>query len=583
MSEAKRRLAAILSADVAGYSRLMGSDEEGTITTLKDCRDVFRSAIGAHYGRVVDTAGDSVLAVFESVVEAVRCAIEVQDQLVKVNQDRPEDRRMLFRIGVNLGDIVEEQDGKVYGDGVNVAARLEALARPAGLVISGTAFDQVDDKLDYVFASMGEQTVKNIARPIRAYRLDQETTVDGTVETPALPAKPSIAVLPFTNMSGDTEQDYFADGITEDLITDLSRFSGLFVIARHSSYAFKNTTSNMREIGSELGVRYLVEGSIRKFGPQVRITAQLIDAVTGGHLWADRYDGNLQDVFELQDKVTQKIIAALAVRMSDAELARVKRIDTDDMGAFDCVLRGQAYFHRYTKEANATARSHFIQASERDPGYARAFSNLSRTYLTDWRNGWSDDRADSLERASRLAKTALDLDRTDTDAMTALGDASLWGKDHALAVAMLEEAVASNPNDADGHLYLGETLTWSGNGREAIKHIETAMRLNPRYPFIYKFLLGHAHFVVGEVERTIQLLEEVRAIEPQFEPTSVFLAASYGKNGRIDDAAVALKDALGTFSNLEFSRKGIAEFLPYKEESDLLNLIDGLHKAGLPE
>src|SRR6266581_129379 len=446
----ERKLTAILSADVKGYSRLMGEDEEATIRTLTTYRQVMTTLIQQHRGRVVDSPGDNLLAEFASAVDAVRCAVDVQHELKVRNAELPDHRKMEFRIGINVGDVIVEGE-KLYGDGVNIAARLEGLAEPGGICIAGTVYDQVKNKLALRYEYLGEQEVKNIAEPVRVWRvlLEPEVAVSaveagssrskvqgpksksesykhrsqwavvamiglllgvGTVVavrerflpapstqhlTPntqpalAVPDKPSIVVLPFTNMSGDPEQEYFSDGMTEDLITDLSKLSGVFVIARNSVFTYKGKAVEVGEVSRRLGVRYLVEGSVRKAGNRVRINAQLVDATTGGHLWAERYDRELQDIFALQDEVTQKIVFALKIQLTPEEQARFRQAPTNNLDAYDSFLRGQTYFWRYTREANSQARQMFERAIELDPQYAGAYAVLGWTYLVEWLSQWS--------------------------------------------------------------------------------------------------------------------------------------------------------------------------------------------------
>jgi adenylate cyclase len=395
----KRKLTAILSADVVGYSRLMGEDEETTVQTLTTYRDIISSLIKDHQGRVVDSPGDNILADFVSVVNSLRCAWDVQQEIISRNADLPENRRMNFRIGINLGDVIEAED-RIYGDGVNIAARLEGLAEEGGICISGTAYDQVKNKLPFSCEYQGEQVVKNIKEPVRVYKVLIQKDVDELIldKKLELPDKPSIAVLPFVNMSGDPEQEYFSDGITEDLITDLSKISGLFVIARTSVFSYKGRTKKIAEIGQELGVRYVLEGSVRKASGRVRITAQLVDATTEGHIWAERYDRELKDIFKLQDEVTQKIVAALAVKLSEDEQKRLVRKYTDNIEAYDCYLRGFEYFSRQTEKANVQARQMHQRAIDLDPKFAAAYAYLGLTHSQEWSKGWSQD-PQSLEHA----------------------------------------------------------------------------------------------------------------------------------------------------------------------------------------
>jgi TolB-like protein/class 3 adenylate cyclase len=453
----ERKLTAILSADVKGYSRLMGEDEEATIRTLTAYREVMANLIQKHQGRVVDSPGDNVLAEFKSVVDAVRCAVEIQEELKARNAELLENRKMEFRIGINLGDVVEEGE-RIYGDGVNIAARVEGLAEGGGISISGTVYDQIENKLALGYKSLGEHTVKNIKKPVRVYRVLMEPGASAEVSRekrpwlrrwqwaalavlavlvvgattvviwnfylrpapPAevasvekmgfsLPDKPSIAVLPFVNMSGDPEQEYFSDGITEDLITDLSKISGLFVIARNSAFIYKGKVVKIAEVGRELGVRYVLEGSVRKSKGRVRITAQLADATTEGHLWAERYDRDLKDIFALQDEVAQKIVAALAVKLTEDEQKHLVRKYTDNMEAYDALLQGVEYKNRYTKEANVQARQMFERAIDLDPEFAAAYAALGFTHFHEWTLGWSQD-PQSLEHAFELAQRTLELD-----------------------------------------------------------------------------------------------------------------------------------------------------------------------------
>jgi TolB-like protein/class 3 adenylate cyclase len=424
----ERKLTAILSADVKGYSRLMGEDEEATIRTLTTYRALISSLIQQHRGRVVDSPGDNLLAEFASAVDGVRCAVEIQRELRVRNIELSAQRRMEFRIGINVGDVIVEGE-KIYGDGVNIAARLEGLAEAGGICISGMVYDQVKSKLSLSYGDLGEQAVKNIAEPVRTFRVQiepdataptvsekKESSAAGVVSFTrgpalALPEEPSVAVLPFTNLSGDPEQGYFSDGLTEDLITDLSRLSGLFVIARHSVFTYKGKAVKIEEAGRELGARYVLEGSVRKAGDRVRITAQLVDATTGHHLWAERYDRELKDIFALQDEITEKIVAALAVKLTAGEQKRIGRQYTDNLEAYDYYLRGLEYYFRYTKETNAQARQMFERALELDPNFAAAYAYLGWTSFMEWGMQWSQDLR-SLKQAFALAQEAIALDES---------------------------------------------------------------------------------------------------------------------------------------------------------------------------
>jgi adenylate cyclase len=626
--DVKRKLTAILSADVKDYSRLMGEDEVSTVRTLEDYRETMSTLIEQHRGRVVDSPGDNLMAEFASVVDAVQCAVEIQQALRAKNAELPENRRMRFRIGINLGDVIEEGD-RIYGDGVNIAARIEGLAEPGGICISGNAYEQIENKLPLGYEYLGEHFVKNIAKPIRVYRVPMEP--EGVAEatrrkkraglkmwnwaafagaavllfgagaivawyyflTPStsptgipfeqtrsvkLPEKPSIAVLPFTNMSGDPEQEYFSDGVTEDLITGLSKVSGLFVIARNSVFTYKGRAVKIERVGQELGVRYVLEGSVRKADKRVRITAQLVDASTGGHLWAERYDRDLKDIFALQDEVTRKIVSALAVKLTEDEGNRIVRKGTDSLEAYDYTLRGQWYLSVITKEANDRAREMFEKAAALDPSYALAYSLLGRTYLVEWTLGWSQ-KLQSLEQAYEFAQKTVSLDDLLPWGHGLLGEVYLWKKRHDQAIAELEKASNLDPNNADMLTGLGEVLSWSGRPEEAIVLVKKAMRLNPIYPVWYLWGLGHAYFLAGRHEEAITTLKRVLNHNPNFLPAHGYLAASYVELGRWDDARLEAKRVHEMSPDL--SMEGWRQRLPYKNQEVLDRLFNALRRTGL--
>ncbi len=570
----QRKLTAIFIADVRGYSRLMGEDEEATIRTLTVYREVMATLIQKHWGRVVDSPGDNLLAEFASVVDAVRCAVEIQEELKARNAGLPENRRMEFRIGINLGDVIVEGE-RIYGDGVNIAARVEGLAEGGGICISGTVYDQVKNKVALGYEYLGEQAVKNIADPVRVYRarMDPDAAAASLGGALDLPDKPSLAVLPFVNMSGDPEQEYFSDGLTEDLITDLSKISGVFVIARNSVFTYKGKAVKVEDVGRELGVRNVLEGSVRKAGDRVRITAQLVDAKTGGHLWAERYDRDLRDIFALQDEVTQKIVAALAVKLTGDEQERLVRQYTDNLEAYDYTLRGMEYFSRATKEANAQARQMFEKAIDLDPEYALAYCRLGLTHLMEWAFGWTQD-PQSLEQAFELAQRAIALDDSLPEAHSVLGDVYLWKKQHEQAIAELEKTIALDPNDADGLTDLGSILTWAGRPEEAIGLIKKAMRFNPHYPAYYLFHLGHACFLTGEYEEAIAALKRVLNRNPDFVPAHFYLAASYSELGQEEEARTHVTELP------EGSLEETGQRLPYKDHGVLERLFGALRKVG---
>jgi adenylate cyclase len=575
----QRKLTAILSADVKGYSRLMGEDEVATIRTLTAYREVMATLIQQHRGRVVDSPGDNLLAEFGSVMDAVQCALEIQRELGTKNAELPENRKMEFRIGLNLGDVIVEGE-RIYGDGVNIAARVEKLSEGGGISISGTVFDSIESKLALGYEYLGEQTVKNIKKPVRVYRvrLENRAAVPEGDSVPELPDKPSIAVLPFVNMSGDAEQEYFSDGMTEDLITDLSKISGLFVIARNSVFTYKGRAVKVEEVSRELGVRYVLEGSVRKSGDRVRITAQLVEAKTGGHLWAERYDRELKDVFALQDEITMKIMRGLQVKLTEVEQKCLMCKYTCNMEAYDYTLRGMEYFSRATKGANAEARQMFERAIDLDPGYASAHSRLGSTHLMDWIFGWSHD-PQSLERAFETAQRAIDLDDSLPEAHSLLGHVYLWKKQHEQAIGELEKAITLDPNGADGLADLGNILNWAGRPEEGIGLVNKAMRLNPLCPDYYIFHLGHAHFLTEEYEEAIASFKRVLNRNPNFRPVHTYLVASYSEVGREEEARAEAEEILRINPNL--SLEALRQRLPYRDQAVLERLIAGLRRAGL--
>jgi TolB-like protein/class 3 adenylate cyclase len=618
----KRKLAAILSADVKGYSRLMEEDEEATIRTITEYRKIITEHVKHHEGRVVDSPGDNVLAEFASVVDALKCAVQTQKEIAEQNENLPENRKMEFRIGVNLGDVAEEGE-RLYGDGVNVAARIESLADPGGICISRTAYDQVRKKLSLGYEYLGEHSVKNINEPVRVYRVLTAPEHAGVVigeKTAAgkkwrrlayaavaclvvvaggltawniylqkskrvnvaaidkmtfpLPDKPSIAVLPFENISGDPEQEYFSDGITEDLITDLSKISGLFVIARNSVFIYKGRTIKIAEVGRELGVRHVLEGSVRKADGRVRITAQLVDATTQGHLWAERYDRDLKDIFTLQDEVTQKIVAALAVKLTEDEQERLVRKYTDNMEAYDYY----EYFSKLTKETNILARQMLQRAIDLDPQFAAAYALLGLAKSQEWTQGWSQD-SQPLEHAFELAQKAIVLDGTLTLGYAILGEVYLHKNKHEKAIAAQQKAITLSPNDADGIAGLGGILTWAGRPKETIGLAKKAMRLNPLYPTEYLWNLGHAYYLMGRLEEAVETLNRARDRSPEYIPVIAYLAASYAELGRMKEA----RAQAAQFSRLS-PRTPIDAWrhrLPYKDKKDADRLISSCRKAGI--
>jgi adenylate cyclase len=578
----KRKLVAILSADVKGYSRLMGEDEDATVSTLTAYREIMTTLIKKHQGRVVDSPGDNLLAEFTSVVNAVRCGVETQDELTIRNDVLPENRKMEFRIGVHLGDVIVEGE-RIYGDGVNIAARIEGLAEGSGISISGTVYDSIENKLDLDYKFQGEHTVKNIKKPIRVYRVRKKfaITVSGDDRQYKLPDRPSIAVLPFVNISGDPEQEYFSDGITEDLITDLSKASGLFVIARNSVFTFKGMAVRVKELGQKLGVRYVLEGSVRKVGNRVRITAQLVDASTEAHLWAERYDRDLIDIFSLQDEVTQKIVAALKVKLTEDEQESIVYKDTNNLEAYDYNLRGLESINRYTKESIAEARQMLEKAINIDPKYASAYSNLGKCHWADWANGWSQN-PQLLEHAFELSQRAIALDDSLTSARVVLSDVYLWKKLHDRAIAVIERAVKLNPNCADAIEQQGEILIWAGRPQEGMELVRKAMRLNPIYPVWYLWNLGHAYFLTDQHEEAIEIFRRALIVNPDFLPVHFILALIYAEKGCKEAAKFEVEEIHWRSPETQ-SLKAMRQRLPYKDQAVSERIIEGLRKAGLPE
>jgi len=537
-----RRLAAILAADVAGYSRLMGADEEGTHERLKaHLRELVDPKIEKHRGRIVKNTGDGFLAEFASVVDAVRCAVEVQRGMIDREPEMPDDQRIRLRIGINLGDVIAEEHD-IFGDGVNVAARLEALAEPGGICVSRVVRDQIRDKLDFAFDDMGEQHVKNITRPVRVYRV-RDASAAANPSTPIqpvlpLPDKPSIAVLPFQNMSGDTEQEYFADGMVEEIITALSRIRWLFVIARNSSFTYKGQAVDVKQVGRELGVRYVLEGSVRKGGNRVRITAQLIDALTDAHLWADRFDGSLEDVFELQDEVASSVAGVIEPALQAAEIRRSAERPTSDLTAYDLYLRALPLYESGEKNQTIEALELLGRAIGRDPRYSLALALAAQCHAHLHVSGWTDDPELHRRRAVDLAQRAL---RGAGDDPNTLGRAAhalgYSGGDLGAATALVDRCLELNTSYASGWINSGWLRLWAGQPDLAIEHLETGLRLNPRDRLHGAVMgIGVGHFFARRLENAAAMLLRSLQERPNWVPTYRFLASCYAHMGRLDEA-----------------------------------------------
>ena len=567
---AVRKLAAILAADVAGYSRLMGADEEGTHERLMaHLRELVDPKIQEHRGRVVKNTGDGLLAEFASVVDAVRCAVEVQRGMIDRESEMPDDRRTRFRIGINLGDvIVEEHD--IFGDGVNVAARLEALAEPGGICVSRVVRDQVRDKLDYTFEDLGEQQVKNIIRPVRAYRIGlglRPPAAASSAPALALPDKPSIAVLPFQNMSGDPEQEYFVDGMVEEITTVLSRIRWLFVIARNSSFTYKGQAVDVKRVGRELGVRYVLEGSVRKAGGRVRITAQLIDAATGTHLWADRFDGAFEDVFELQDQVATNVAGVIEPALQAAETARSASRPTSDLGAYDLYLRALPMFARISKEGLSEAARFLEQAIARAPGYgpALAFAAICHQRLAT--DGWTVDLEASRRKAVDFARRALEA--AGDDPVTLINAAyplAYFGEDIGDMIALADRALFLNPSYARGWYVSAILRLIAGEPELAIEHIDRSIRLSPRdYVGVPTAIIGLAHLLGRRFEPAAQNFRLTVRQVPGWAAAYRSLAACYAHLGRLDAARAVIEQlrAMGTdtMPHVPFPNRDVHELL----------------------
>ena len=579
----KRKLTAILSADVKGYSRLMGEDEVATIRTLEAYREVMSKLIEKHRGRVVDSPGDNLLAEFASVVDAVESAVEIQEDLKVKNAELPENRRMEFRIGINLGDVVEEGD-RIYGDGVNIAARIESLAAGGGVCISGTAFDQVEGKLGLEFEYLGEQSVKNIKKPVRVYQVKRESGVSAVEisrELP-LPDKPSIAVLPFTNISGDPEQEYFSDGMTEDIITALSRSPWLFVISRNSSFVYRGMSVDVKQVSRELGVRYILEGSVRKAGNRVRVTAQLVDGILGSHVWAEKYDAELQDIFELQDEITQKVVASTHTQIQLDISEKVKRLERPDVRTWDLLARGWKLFYESTEESLGAAEKLLQRAVASAPKSCEAHHLLAGVLISKVTMGFVSSRDENISQAYELAKRAVALDDRNEYAHWTLGIIQFMRKKHDIAIAELERAVELNPNCSLAYGGLGAVLSYSGKPEEAIKNDEIAVRINPMdISIFYRFSgLAMAHFVAGRYSDAARWARKTIHRKPSYPMGHALLASSLAHLNQLEEAKEAVENYLEIIPKARIS--GFRQ-LPLKYPENLQRLQEGLRKAGLPE
>jgi adenylate cyclase len=625
--EVKRKLAAILSADVKGYSRLMGEDEKGTVHTLNTYKEVMTGLIQHHHGRVVGTAGDSMLAEFASVVDAVECAVEIQKELKTRNAELPENRRMEFRIGVNLGDVIEDGD-QILGDGVNIAARLESLSEAGGICISGTAFDQVRNKLELGYEYLGEQSVKNIALPVRVYKVLMESEAAGKVigekkisprrwQRPALalvgililiaaavavwqfglrsslpalekadpkkmalplPDKPSIAVLPFVNMSDDPKQEYLSDGITESIITALSKVPRLFVISRQSTFFYKGKPVKVKQVAEELGVQYVLEGSVQRSPNRIRINAQLINALTGNHLWAERYDRNLKDIFAVQDEITMKILQSMRVKLTEGE-QDLRGKPPRNFGAFLKILQTQEYLQRFNIESNIMGKQLAEEAIALDPEFARAYYCLASAHMMDVWLGLSKSPKESLDKAVELTQKAISLDPKDSRPYAQLGYLYAMKRDYEKAIAEGEKAVALDPGGADAHAWLGQSLNYADKPKEAIPLFEKAIRLNPNGPTWYFLNFGHSYRFMGQYQEAITQYKRALRVAPNNIMAHISLAGTYSLLGRDEEAHAEAAEVIRI--NPKFSLESFAKTLPLKNQTQIDRYIKALRKAGL--
>jgi TolB-like protein/class 3 adenylate cyclase len=586
----ERRLTAILAADVAGYSRLIGADEEGTLAQLKAFRKTLVDpTIAKHRGRIVKTTGDGMLVEFASAVDAARCAVEVQRGMADENTEIPQAKRIEFRIGIHLGDIIID-DNDIFGDGVNIAARLESIAVPGGISISRAVHDQVRDRINVCFDDKGEIALKNIARPVQVFAVsgakESKTTVSPESKPVlALPDKPSIAVLPFTNMSGDPEQDYFADGMAEDIITALSHFKALFVIARNSSFTYKGRAVDVTQIGRELGVRYVLEGSVRKAANRVRITGQLVDTSTGAHLWADRFDGGVGDIFDLQDQVTESVVGAIAPAVEKAEIERVKRKPTESLDAYALYLRGSAKYHQFSnRQANDEALRLFYSAIELDPDFASAYGRAAACYVQARGEGWISVTQNEIAEVARLAQRAVELDKDDAIALTASGQALAFVvRDLGAGAALIDRALVLNSNLAEAWHFGGWVKNWLGEPASAIERFTRAMRLNPLDPWTTVMQVGtaHAHFFLSRYDEAASWAATALQDNPDYQSGLRIDAASNAMAGRPEQARKAVARLRQLNPTLRVSTlKDLVG--PYRHES-LSRYEEGLRQAGLPE
>jgi len=576
-----RKLRAILSADVKGYSLLMTDDELATIQTLKKYRNIMSACIEQHGGRVVDAVGDNLLAEFESAVDAVQCSVGIQKELKDKNQELQEDKRLTFRIGVNIGDVIQDGD-RIFGEGVNIAARIECIADAGGVCISRNAYDHIKNKLELECDYIGEHEVKNIKEPVRVYKvlMDSDSPKCNVEEKLELPEKPSIAVLPFNNMSGDPNQEYFSDGLTEQIINGLCKVSNLFVIARNSSFAYKGRAISIKQIAKELGVKYILEGSVQKAGDRVRITAQLIDATTDYHMWSENYDRELEDIFALQDEITMKLMNAMQINLTYGEQAYVIQ-DVTNIKAYDKYMRGLECSNRINEHDNVKARNYFEQAFNLDESSALICVGLGFTYIWDFFYNWGDSPKEALINAERCAQKAFALNDSLSTTYQLSAFIHYLKKDYDLAIIEADKAVALNPNGAEAIVALAFINCFAGDPEKGLTLMKRAFRLNPVPPSYYYNYLGMAYSMVGQLDKAIEILKQGINIDPKPITQYLTLATCYIVINQSEKAKETANRVLEQYPN--FSLEYYKKMLPYKSERMLDIHINALRKAGLPD
>ena len=586
-SALERRLAAILAADVVGYSRLMEQDEAGTLAALKERRrNILNPLVAHHHGRIVKVMGDGVLVEFASAVNAVQCAVELQKDMAAANSDLPEERRVHLRVGINLGDVMVE-GGDLYGDGVNVAARLQQMAAPGGIFVSAKVHDEVGSKLPVSYADMGEQAIKNIAAPLRIFRvIGGQPELAHSDDGPPLPSKPSIAVLPFANMSGDQEQEYFADGIVEDITSGLARVQWLFVIARNSSFTYKGRVVDMKQIGRELGVRYLLEGSVRKAGDRIRITIQLVDATSGAHIWADRFDGTLNDVFDLQDRVTVSVVGAIEPRLRHAEIERTRKKPTQSVDAYDLFLRAVALHNTRRLEDSREALRLLHHAIEIDQHYASAYALAAYCVHRHKVHGWISLSDPMIAEGIRMARLAAERGQDDPEALWMSGLViSMTTGDFEDGLALIERSLTLNPNSANAWMGSGIVRAYLGDTETAIAHLQRSARLSPLDPLAFGTWMGfaYAHFMAGRYEDASTWCDRALHEAPNYPPALRMKAACHGLLGRPEEGRKWVRRLLAVNPDTSISSSRTFYEIVMKNPACLAAMLDGLRTSGMPE